>query len=330
MSRPGNSQKLERSTASQGGETAPFHYVNNGDVRLAVYRWGEPSEKRPVILLVHGYPDNALVWAQLAQQLAKDFLVYAYDVRGAGLSSTPRAGDAYRLEHLSNDFQCVIDALSPDQPVHLVAHDWGSIQSWESVCKPELSHRIASFTTLSGPCLDHAGHWLRRRITSRSLKDKRKLFKQLAHSWYVFGFHLPLLGPGLWTLGGEKLWPQFLKHIEGISGAHISASQVADGRNGIKLYRANFLDRILKPRQRRTTVPVQLLVARNDHFMIEEISDDLPLWAATVQRKDLDVGHWSILSNAECIAQNVRDFVFACGFETEPARKGANPQAALA
>jgi pimeloyl-ACP methyl ester carboxylesterase len=63
--------------------SAPLRFhVQSGRVRLAASAWGDPAH--PVVVLVHGYPDNSDVWHGVAHALAARFHVIAYDVRGAG------------------------------------------------------------------------------------------------------------------------------------------------------------------------------------------------------------------------------------------------------
>ena len=64
-------------------------YVHSGNICLAAYHWGRLDEDRETIVLVHGYPDAADVWQLVAERLAADFNVVAYDVRGTGLSDIP-------------------------------------------------------------------------------------------------------------------------------------------------------------------------------------------------------------------------------------------------
>lgn len=52
-------------------------------VELAVYRWGNPQGIP--LLLVHGYPDNHHIWLPLIEQLAGEFQLFAYDVRGCAI-----------------------------------------------------------------------------------------------------------------------------------------------------------------------------------------------------------------------------------------------------
>ena len=92
--------------------------VAGDGVRLATFRWGRADA--PVLLLVHGYPDNHTIWLPLIDALADEFQIIAYDVRGFGASQTPRRLRDYRLERLANDLEAVIRATCPGRPVHLL------------------------------------------------------------------------------------------------------------------------------------------------------------------------------------------------------------------
>ena len=129
-------------------------------LRLAVHRHGDDG---PVVVAVHGYPDDHRVWDGVAAALSHRFRVVTYDVRGAGASQAPAGREGYDLDLLAADLRAVVDAVSPDEPVHLLAHDWGAIQTWHAVTGTALEGRVASFTSISGPCLDHVGLFLRRR-----------------------------------------------------------------------------------------------------------------------------------------------------------------------
>ena len=122
--------------------------INAGDVRLAMER-GDPAS--PTVVLVHGYPDTSGVWDELAERRAGRFHVVAYDVRGAGASTAPGSTEGYAFARLIADLETVITEVSPDRPVHLVGHDWGSLQCWEAVSTPRLAGRVASFTSMCGP-----------------------------------------------------------------------------------------------------------------------------------------------------------------------------------
>jgi len=124
-------------------------------------------------------------------------------------------------------------------------------------------------------------------------------------------FHLPGVAPTLWKMGLDRLWPTVLEKIEGIPGAlqEKSETQTQDGVAGINLYRANVTDRVLKPRQRSTDIPVQLIQPLKDHFITAATWDDLPTWAPNLWRRDINAGHWLQISHAGQFAQWVTEFI---------------------
>ncbi len=151
-------------TSDPSGPGTIERHIRGAGLDLAVTERGDPAHS--TVLLVHGFPDTSVVWEPLALILAERFHVVTYDVRGAGHSDIPANRADYALPLLVDDLAAVADAVSPAKPVHLVAHDWGSIQGWEAVTEDRLAGRFASYTSISGPPLDHAALWARRHRTS--------------------------------------------------------------------------------------------------------------------------------------------------------------------
>lgn len=293
-----------------------------GGLRLAVFERGDPAA--PTVLLVHGYPDTHALWDEVASLLAATFHVVAYDVRGAGASEVPRRRLDYRLPLLAEDLFAVADAVSPDRPVHVVGHDWGSIQAWEPVTAPGAERRIASYTSISGPCLDHVGHWIRERHRSPTPRALRQLLTQCLDSWYVAAFHLPAVAPAVWRLGLASRWGAALRRVEGVAPrpGHPAPTLADDAVRGIELYRANILQVLLDPRQRRTQVPVQVIQPTRDHYVLPGFLDGLERWAPRLWRRELTAKHWAPLTHAPEMARMVAEFVAHIG--------GAPPTSALA
>jgi len=117
-------------------------------------------------------------------------------VRGSGESDKPGRRDAYRLAQLVDDLGAVLDAVSPARPVHLLGHDWGSIQAWAGVCDPRFATRVSSYTSISGPSLDHAGQWMR-----EAGRHPGATARQLLDSYYIGLFHIPGLAEMMWRSG---------------------------------------------------------------------------------------------------------------------------------
>jgi pimeloyl-ACP methyl ester carboxylesterase len=293
--------------------------IASGEVTLSVRDWG--ADKSPTLLLVHGYPDCSHVWDAVVAALRAHFHVVVYDVRGAGRSTAPARIRDYALPLLVADMATVIDATSPAQPVHLVGHDWGSIQAWEAVCSERLQGRIASFTSISGPCLDHVGHGIARRFREPSAEGWRRVGRQLARSWYIGAFQLPFLAPAAWRLGLDRAWPGILRRSEGIEQPPAKPTQCRDGALGVNLYRANVLPRLLSPKTRSTNLPVQLVVPRRDPFVTPELLDGIEQWAPNCRREEIDAGHWVPLSHPQLLAGLIGRFV--AEIETTPAARPA-------
>ncbi|MDX6251338.1 MAG: hypothetical protein QOF10_4698 [Kribbellaceae bacterium] len=252
--------------------------------RIALYEYG--SAEAPVLICVHGYPDNATLWEPVAAKLADHFRVITYDVRGAGNSDHPRGRAAYKLERLEEDFLAVLDEVAPDQPVQLLAHDWGSIQSWHFVTSEQLQGRIASFVSISGPSLDHAGYFL------RSRRRPGELAKQLLHSWYVFYFQLPWLPERGWRKGWAHGVFGRLERSAGGSVPDPGERSLADFVNGLNLYRANVVPRLLRPEPRRTGVPVLAVSPDGDAFVTTPLQTDVARWAPNLSVQVIRGGHW--------------------------------------
>ncbi|WP_329350080.1 SDR family oxidoreductase [Streptomyces sp. NBC_01261] len=291
-------------------EGARERWVRTGGVELCVAELGDPS--RPTVVLVHGYPDSKEVWSEVASRLADRFHVVLYDVRGHGRSTAPeplRGG--FTLEKLTDDFLAVADAVSPDRPVHLVGHDWGSVQSWEFVTVERTVGRIASFTSMSGPSLDHFGHWINKRLTRPTPRRVGQLLGQGAKSWYVYLLHTPVLPELAWRGPLGKRWPKILERVEKIPrGDYPTSSLPTDAAHGAWLYRDNVRARLRRPRpDAYAHAPVQLVTPLGDAFLSERLYDELELWAPGAVRHTLPAKHWIPRTRPDQLASWITEFV---------------------
>ncbi|WP_351230634.1 SDR family oxidoreductase [Streptomyces sp. NPDC002133] len=287
-------------------------WVRTGGIKLCVAELGD--ETQPTVILVHGYPDSKEVWSEVAARLAERFHVVLYDVRGHGRSTAPvplRGG--FTLEKLTDDFLAVADAVSPDRPVHLVGHDWGSVQSWEFVTVKRTEGRIASFTSMSGPSLDHFGHWIKQRMTRPTPRRVGQLLGQGAKSWYVYMLHTPVLPELAWRGPLGKQWPRILQRLEKVPGSdYPTASLPSDAAHGAWLYRDNVRARLRRPRSDAYAhAPVQLITPTGDAFLSERLYDDLGRWAPQLVRRTLPAKHWVPRTRPDQLAAWITEFVTA-------------------
>ncbi|MET9888630.1 SDR family oxidoreductase [Streptomyces sp. NPDC006465] len=287
-------------------------WVRTGGVELCVAELGD--DRQPTVVLVHGYPDSKEVWSEVAVRLADRFHVVLYDVRGHGRSTAPRPlRGGFTLEKLTDDFLAVIDAVSPDEPVHLVGHDWGSVQSWEFVTVARTEGRIASFTSMSGPSLDHLGHWIKQRAKRPTPRRIGQLLGQGAKSWYVYLLHTPVLPELAWRGPLGKQWPKILQRIEKVpAGAYPTPSLASDAAHGAWLYRDNVRPRIARPREDAFAhAPVQLVTPLGDAFLSERLYDELETWAPRLVRRTLPAKHWVPRTRPDQLAAWISEFVTA-------------------
>jgi pimeloyl-ACP methyl ester carboxylesterase len=284
----------------------------------------EGGEGRPTILLVHGFPDTSAVWDPVVERLTDSFHVVRYDVRGAGESDAPTTRSGYALALLVDDMAAVADATGGGRPVHLVAHDWGSIQGWEAVTTGSMAERFASYTSISGPPLDHAGLWARRHRTLRP-SDLLRSVRQALHSWYIAFFQLPWL-PELLVRNDRatRLWARALHRIERAPTDQRwpAPTFAADFAHGVELYRANVRSRMLHPEARHTEVPVQLVVPLRDRYVTPALLEGLESWTSSMRRRPIDAGHWVIRTNPDIIAAVIREFVGSVDKEAPAAASG--------
>ncbi|GHB55026.1 NAD(P)-dependent dehydrogenase (short-subunit alcohol dehydrogenase family)/pimeloyl-ACP methyl ester carboxylesterase [Streptomyces umbrinus] len=305
-------------------EGARERWVRTGGVELCVAELGDPAQ--PTVVLVHGYPDSKEVWSEVAARLAGHFHVVLYDVRGHGRSSAPRPlRGGFTLEKLTDDFLAVADAVSPDRPVHLVGHDWGSVQAWEFTTVKRTEGRIASFTSMSGPSLDHFGHWIKKRVSRPTPRRVGQLLGQGAKSWYVYLLHTPVLPELAWRGPLGKQWPKILRRLEKVPGGdYPTPSLPTDAAHGAWLYRDNVRARMRRPRaDAYAHAPVQLITPLGDVFLSEKLYDELELWAPQLTRRTLPAKHWVPRTRPDQLAAWITEFVTATeGGRTAPAATG--------
>jgi pimeloyl-ACP methyl ester carboxylesterase len=80
----------------------------------------------PLVLLLHGFPDNAMSWEfQIPALAAAGYRVVAPWLRGYPPTEIP-AGGFYDRATLVMDVEALIDALNDGKPCFLVGQDWGA------------------------------------------------------------------------------------------------------------------------------------------------------------------------------------------------------------
>ena len=283
-------------------------------VTLAVHRYTEIDAARPTVLAIHGWPDNHRLWDGVAREFDERYSgrynVVAYDVRGAGESSRPAKRSGYAFPQLVSDIGAVIDSLGVG-PVHLLAHDWGSIQAWAAVTDDSVMGKVASFTSISGPHLQYAGRFLR---SARTARAAGQVARQLLGSGYIAFF----LCPGVPELAfRSRLGVKVHEALERIGRSSTRSRReepprsITDYLNGLNLYRANMPGPMLRPGPQlpKTTVAVQVLVPRKDIFVtpaVQRFTGAIPAGGRVIP---IEGGHWVVTSRPDVIARLTAEWI---------------------
>ncbi|XP_058863088.1 epoxide hydrolase 4-like isoform X1 [Acipenser ruthenus] len=112
-----------------------LHYVTTGDT------------SKPLMLLLHGFPEIWYSWRYQLCKFKSDFQTVALDLRGYGDSDAPSGREDYKLDKLLGDVKDIIEALGYRSCV-LVGHDWGGTLAWHfAINQPEMVHRLIVMST---------------------------------------------------------------------------------------------------------------------------------------------------------------------------------------
>lgn len=120
-----------------------FTQVQTPRGSFGVRRHGEAGE---IAVCVHGFPDDASTFDSLAGALvAAGYRVAAVNLRG--YAPSPLDG-SLRPDDLVDDLLAVVDELSPQAPVSLVAHDYGAQLAYPAMARAP--HRFRRAVLLAG------------------------------------------------------------------------------------------------------------------------------------------------------------------------------------
>ncbi len=150
--------------------------VGTGGLVLDVVAGGPPDGA--VVLLLHGFPQDATAWDETAARLhAAGLRTLAPHQRGYSPRAAPRRVSAYALPALVDDALAVLDAAGAHR-AHVVGHDWGGAVAWALAQRhPD---RVSGLVVLSTP---HPA----------ALRAALGRGDQARRSWYVLAMQLPLL-----------------------------------------------------------------------------------------------------------------------------------------
>ena len=91
---------------------------------IEVYVEGTGQE---TIVMLHGWPDTHELWQQQVEYLSGAYVCVSFTMPGFAKEDKTN----YSVSDVVDKVKKVVDAVSPDQPVILLVHDWGCVFGYE-------------------------------------------------------------------------------------------------------------------------------------------------------------------------------------------------------
>lgn len=155
-------------------------------VALKALSWG-PAEG-PLALCLHGFPDTAYGWRNLAPRLVEaGYRVVAPFMRGYAPSAIAEDG-AYHIGALMDDALRVREAAGGTADDVVIGHDWGAIAATGLAALPDSPFTKAVVMSVPPVAAFRAPAALSERLRLAGL-----LPAQALRSWYIGFFQLPVL-----------------------------------------------------------------------------------------------------------------------------------------
>ena len=263
--------------------TALAHRVCEKNIRGLNTAWLEAGTAgRPIVMMLHGFPDSAECWDRQIDFFAEDYHVVAPYVRGAKPSEPSRDMDRYSPEAIALDFLDILLEVNPerDQPVFIVGHDLGGVPAWQ------LARLIQSRA---------AGLVIINSLTIKQMFRRFKQPRQLLKSWYMLPMQVPKIP--------ELLMRRFPIYF--LDAAHSAGELQGAARPGLSSLRGalagpmnqyrTFLRAIpkeLRQKQKRLQTPVLVLWGSDDAFLVPPTLDEMETEAEKVTVRILPGNHW--------------------------------------
>jgi len=254
--------------------------LHHGPLRFTALAQG----KGPLVLCLHGFPDNARSYRfQLPVLADAGYRAVSLSLRGYEPGSIPADG-SYTLEAIAGDVLAVADQLDAG-PVHLVGHDWGAAVGYTAAAlAPD---RFSSLTAMAVP---HSG---------RFLTAMARYPRQLALSSYMLFFQLRGIAEHMVARNDydfiRRLWRKWSPGWE-LPEAEMRAVIATLGRPGVLKAALGYYRAALDPRALPYTaqaraqamfqvpVPTLALTGENDRCI------DTEVFIATMKEADFPRG----------------------------------------
>ena len=279
-------------------QTADLIQIRANDLtfRARVAGFGKDSERKPLVILLHGFPSTSVSWIELIPILeAAGYRVLAFDQRGYSPGARPEGVESYLPEKRVDDIVAIADVVGAGK-FHLIGHDFGALTGWLTVLT--YPDRILSWTGLSSP---HPGALID--AFDHDHEQRRR-------SWYAMAFQIPWLPEvAFGTLNAGLLWYGYDKSpgnkASEIREVFAEPGAMTAALNWYRVFRLIQADqrRLLNPDITRPT----LFIWGNQDFSVSRwtIERQEAYIQAPYRVVELNAGHWIVNDELYAVSEEI-------------------------
>ena len=266
-------------------------YQNRG-LSLSYLDTAPEATDKPVVLLLHGFPDKAEMWSGVMGHLREaGYRCIAPDTVGHGDSAMASSVAAYRMSEVTADFIALLDQLNINK-VALVGHDWGAVLAWYlSIYFPQRVSRLVAVSVGHPSSYAHAG------------------LEQKLRGWYTLFFQLRGVTEYLMLRDGPTSLSRLLSLHPEISEVMERMRRPGRFTATLHLYRANMKDLLFKTYP-AAQCPVLGIWSQQDAYLTErQMRGSSRFVNAPLKVEVIPGGHWIPLDQPETIARLTTEFL---------------------
>lgn len=260
---------------------------------------GDPAA--PVLLFLHGFPDDAETWDAQVAHFRKSFHVICPYARGARPSAEATRLARYGTDSCALDYLQLLAEVDPSgkKPVTIIGHDLGAVHAWHLA--PLLGTRLQGLVLING-------------LGLAPMLTRWTKVRQHARSWYIYGMQLPGVAEALLRFTPQRMLA--LAHDLGKlpNEKRPKWAVVEDVTlQPLRQYRqfVREIPRTAFRRLPRLKAPVLLLWGSRDAFLLPPTAEEWDPFATDVTARILPTGHWPHRERAAEVNRLLENFLEA-------------------
>ena len=276
--------------------------------QIRYLRCGEAD--KPVLMFLHGFPENSWSWEIYLETLSGDYQVIAPDLPGYNLSKGFKSESEYHLNNLIATFSEFIEKLNFNSKIHLIAHDWGGVIAW-----PLTAFNADKIKTLTILNAAHPSAFTREMLSNPKQQSSSDYIADLIsdNAFEITSKNDFAMLKALYAKGFQHLSERFKAALVRQWGDSNSMQQAFNYYKQMPLLHTRRLQNDVqgsKIPNIQIKVPTQVLWGMRDTAFVPEVLDGMENWIEKLTLiKFENSDHWLHHRQPLDIIQHIREFV---------------------